>query len=214
MNNHYFTISVRVIIIYFQQTSAILDLFKLRQEWILSFKLHWALVNWELLLLHHPQREIYLADRRTANQEKRAFRIIIQTILRLVAFIPFERATAQQILHSEWMKRGVQPALEESSTLSNLRLSEIIWTIAKQNYNQCMILFKTNLARFQACSTFILVSRSVVISLVKDGFPLRSLLDGSRLWSSSIRFIFAWFQSILPKRWSLWQEISYITFIQ
>jgi serine/threonine protein kinase len=50
------------------------------------------------------------------EQEKRAFETMLRSML---VFRPNERATAQQVLHSEWMKGWGQPALEESMALSN-----------------------------------------------------------------------------------------------
>ncbi|KAJ5642290.1 hypothetical protein N7490_006290 [Penicillium lividum] len=50
------------------------------------------------------------------EQEKGAFETMLRSML---VFQPNERATAQQVLHSEWMKGWGQPALEESRALSN-----------------------------------------------------------------------------------------------
>lgn len=50
------------------------------------------------------------------EQEKRAFEMMIRSML---VFQPNERATAERVLHSEWMKGWGQPALEESRTLLN-----------------------------------------------------------------------------------------------
>jgi serine/threonine-protein kinase SRPK3 len=45
------------------------------------------------------------------ERERRAFEAMLRPML---TFRPRERATAQQALHSEWMKGWGQPALEES----------------------------------------------------------------------------------------------------
>ena len=47
--------------------------------------------------------------------ERRAFNEMLQSML---VFRPKDRATAQQVLHSKWMKEWGQPTLEESNTLS------------------------------------------------------------------------------------------------
>ncbi|KAJ5934433.1 hypothetical protein N7466_003980 [Penicillium verhagenii] len=50
------------------------------------------------------------------EKERRAFEAMLRSML---VFRPNERATAQQILHSEWMKGWGQPALEESWSIVN-----------------------------------------------------------------------------------------------
>lgn len=59
--------------------------------------------------------EAHILDTVT-EQEKWAFEKMIRSML---VFRPNERATAEQVLHSEWMKGWGQPALEESRALLN-----------------------------------------------------------------------------------------------
>ncbi|RHZ55748.1 uncharacterized protein CDV56_105154 [Aspergillus thermomutatus] len=55
------------------------------------------------------------------EKERRAFKAMLRSML---AFRPKERATAQQVLHSEWMKDWGQPALEESWSTLNPEMKE------------------------------------------------------------------------------------------
>lgn len=49
------------------------------------------------------------------EKERREFKVMLRSML---IYRPNERATAQQILHSEWMKDWGQPALEQSRSTS------------------------------------------------------------------------------------------------
>jgi hypothetical protein len=51
------------------------------------------------------------------EKERRAFETMLRSML---VFRPNERATAQQVLHSEWMKGWGQPALEESHSIKSV----------------------------------------------------------------------------------------------
>ena len=48
------------------------------------------------------------------ERERKAFEAMLRPML---TFRPGERATAQQALHSEWMKGWGQPALEEGRSI-------------------------------------------------------------------------------------------------
>ncbi|PTU19513.1 hypothetical protein P175DRAFT_0441270, partial [Aspergillus ochraceoroseus IBT 24754] len=50
------------------------------------------------------------------EKERRAFETMLRSML---VFRPNERATVQQVLHSEWMKGWREPALEESWSTVN-----------------------------------------------------------------------------------------------
>lgn len=64
--------------------------------------------------IQEPRAE---ADLETVTEkERRAFEAMLRSML---VFWPNERATAQQILHSEWMKGWGQPALAESWSTVN-----------------------------------------------------------------------------------------------
>ncbi|KAJ5187600.1 hypothetical protein N7449_010594 [Penicillium cf. viridicatum] len=53
------------------------------------------------------------------EKERRAFEVMLRSML---IYWPNERATAQQVLHSEWMKDWGQPALEQSWSISTKEL--------------------------------------------------------------------------------------------
>lgn len=69
--------------------------------------------------IQEPRAE---ADLETVTvEERRAFEAMLRSML---IFLPKERATAQQVLHSEWMKDWGQPALERSLSTFNAVMKE------------------------------------------------------------------------------------------
>lgn len=64
--------------------------------------------------IQEPRAEAGLET--VAEKERRAFEAMLRSML---VFRPNERATAQQILHSEWMKGWGQPALFKSWSIVN-----------------------------------------------------------------------------------------------
>ncbi|PLB45709.1 hypothetical protein P170DRAFT_512354 [Aspergillus steynii IBT 23096] len=69
--------------------------------------------------IQEPRAE---AGLETVTEEKR--RALEEMLRSMLVFRPKERATAQQVLHSEWMKEWGQPALEESWNASTSSVME------------------------------------------------------------------------------------------
>ncbi|KAG2412201.1 hypothetical protein HFD88_009758 [Aspergillus terreus] len=74
-------------------------------------------MSWDRMFeycIQEPQAEAFMET--VTEKERAAFKEMLQSML---TFRPKERATAQQVLHSEWMKGWGEPPLEESwSTLN------------------------------------------------------------------------------------------------
>ncbi|PWY91852.1 hypothetical protein BO94DRAFT_461563, partial [Aspergillus sclerotioniger CBS 115572] len=79
--------------------------------------------TWEMRFNHSVQEARAEAGLETVtDEERRAFEAMLRSMLK---FQPKERATAQEVMQSEWMNGWGLPALEHSWGISNSTVSKI-----------------------------------------------------------------------------------------